>query len=57
MLTVADLVLIKWFRVLSDVEQAAIQCWLETGDSRLMLCLNLICRNLHQIAEIAAPEC
>jgi hypothetical protein len=57
MITLAELFIVSWCRTLNELEQQALEVWLTTGDTRLMLCLSLFRRNFHQIAKIATPEC
>lgn len=49
--------LIAWYRALTRLEQMAINCWVMTGDSRLVLQLwsRIFAGEAHQFLEVPTP--
>lgn len=50
--------LIAWYRSLDNICRLAVDCWLKTGDYRLVrfLSVRLFGSEAHQIAQITTPE-
>lgn len=57
MLTDNECKLILWYRSLSNVERLALNCWLLTGDTRLIMWLRfrLLCCDTHQFLKVTPP--